>query len=487
MQPITHVVKIIREEKSAKKSAQENPKLRPQFMEMLKGFPTQYDGLLSYHPDRVARNMRDAGVIIDMLNPDKALIKNMAFPTVQYANDSSGRLTLAVLFSLATQFSEHLSEVVKRGIGTKLEKGMSSGTPQWGYARNDQTNLYEPDDNFQYVQRAWFMRAEGERIKDIVKYLRSHDVHRMTKITRTNKKIRKISPSETSLTKMFAKSFHYGILVQSGQEVDLRTFTHFTPMIDEETYNKVQAVSYQRSRLKPKSSKKGIFYPFRHMVFCGVCHSDAPMAVGKNKSAGGGYGLTYRCDNENCQRQVKSVRASYILDGLYETLKTLKFTDKEYNQYSKRLDELTSNKLEELREERRSLNGVKSTKTKERDDWSRKLRDMDSSSPAYAVIEQDIVDNQNDIIDIEGKVAEITSKLQNSEKIKMTKDEFLNLANTAYDKMLAGSPVEKDILLRKMCLNLSVNDERAPSFIWKEPFATLLELQQSSFGADERT
>lgn len=59
-----HVVKIIREEKSAKKSAQENPKLRPQFMEMLKGFPTQYDGLLSYHPDRVARNMRDAGVII---------------------------------------------------------------------------------------------------------------------------------------------------------------------------------------------------------------------------------------------------------------------------------------------------------------------------------------------------------------------------------------------------------------------------------------
>ena len=71
--------------------------------------------------------------------------------------------------------------------------------------------------------------------------------------------------------------------------------------------------------------------------------------------------------------------------------------------------------------------------------------------------------------------------------IKLTKDEFLNLAKTAYDKMLAGTPVEKDILARKMLLNLSLNDERAPSFIWKEPFATVFENTQSSFGARERT
>jgi len=150
-----HIVKIIKEEKSAKRYGN-----RPQFKEMLESFPIQYDALLAYHPDRVARNMRDAGVIIDLLNPEKAQIKNMTFPTVQYANDSSGRLTLAVLFSLATQFSEHLSEVVKRGVKTNLDKGIASGTPKWGYERNEITNLYEPDANFQYIQRAWTMRAE---------------------------------------------------------------------------------------------------------------------------------------------------------------------------------------------------------------------------------------------------------------------------------------------------------------------------------------
>ena len=123
---------IIKEEKSAKKANN-----RPLFLEMLSEFPKRYDGLLAYHPDRIARNMRDAGVIIDLLNPDNALIKNMAFPTVQYANDSSGRLTLAVLFSLATQFSEHLSEMVKRGVDTNLGKH----SPAYGTNEQDLLDL----------------------------------------------------------------------------------------------------------------------------------------------------------------------------------------------------------------------------------------------------------------------------------------------------------------------------------------------------------
>lgn len=476
------IVKVIREERSAKKFNN-----RPKFSKMLTEFPKKYDGIIAYHPDRIARNMRDAGIVIDMLNTDNSIIKNMAFPTVQYANDSSGRLTLAVLFSLATQFSEHLSEVVKRGVYTNFERGISSGSPKWGYVRNYTTGYYEKDENYEYIQKAWLMRAEGERIADIVKYLRNNGVQRKTKITRKNRQIRTIKPSETSLNRMFRDSFYYGTLVQTGQEIDLCKLVNFEPMIMEEIYNKVQDVGYLRSRLKPKANKQKIFYPFRNMVFCEVCHGKHPMRVGKNRSQTGDYVLTYRCDNPECQRKVKSVRAKYILEELYKILKTLKFTEKEYKQYSKRLDELTDTKLDELRTERRSLNGVKTNKEHQRDEWSRKLRDMDNKNPAYSVIENDILNLQNEIIDIEQKIVEINPKLLNSNKIKMTKDEFLNLANTAYDKMRAGSPVEKDILLRKLCLNLYINDERVPTFIWREPFATLIEMRKKLFGARERT
>ena len=158
------------------------------------------------------------------------------------------------------------------------------------------------------------------------------------------------------------------------------------------------------------------------MVFCGVYKSTSSMRVGKNKSQTGG--LTYRCDNPDCTRKVKSVRAKHILEAPYKTLKTLQFTEKGYRQYSKRLDEPTDTKLGELKTEHRSLNGVKTSKGRQRDDWSRKLRDMASSSPAYQVIEKDILNIQNDIIDIEQKLGEINAKLLNSNKIKMMKDEF---------------------------------------------------------------
>ncbi|MDK2899304.1 MAG: site-specific recombinase [Patescibacteria group bacterium] len=476
------VVKIIKEEKSAKKANN-----RPLFLEMLSEFPKRYDGLLAYHPDRIARNMRDAGIIIDMLNPDNALIKNMAFPTVQYANDSSGRLTLAVLFSLATQFSEHLSEMVKRGVDTNLDKGISSGTPKWGYTRSDVTGYYEQNEFYRFIQKAWIMRTEGETLETIARYLKSNDVHRMTKITRKNKRTRRIDLDINGLNKMFKDSFYYGVLVQGDQLVDLRKLINFEPMVLEDIYDNVQTVGYKKSRLKPRGIKTDVFYPFRGMVFCGVCQSDSPMRVGKNKSQTGEHFLSYRCDNKHCQRKPKSVRAKYILEPLYETLKTLQFTDKEYEKYSKRLDELTDNKVEELQIERRSLNGRKTNLQKRRDDLSRKLINLDKRSPAYGTNEQDLLDLQNEIIDLETDINKITAKLTNSSKIKLTKDEFLNLANSAYNKVLAGSPVEKDIILRKMCLNLTLDNKRTPTFIWREPFATLIEMRQHSLGARERT
>lgn len=99
---------------------------------------------------------------------------------------------------------------------------------------------------------------------------------------------------------------------------------------------------------------------------------------------------------------------------------------------------------------------------------------LDKDSPAYSTNERDLCSLQNEIIDLELKVKQITDKLTNSSKIKLTKEEFLNLANSTHDKMMVGSPVEKDIILRKPCLNLCINDKRTPSFIWKEPFAMLI-------------
>ena len=68
--------------------------------------------------------------------------------------------------------------------------------------------------------------------------------------------------------------------------------------------------------------------------------------------------------------------------------------------------------------------------------------------------------------------------------VEFTVDEFLNIANVAADKMKAGDPVEKDAIARLLLLNVKIGYKKAPSYRWKEPFATLLNEQLVNSGAE---
>ncbi|MBR2998707.1 recombinase family protein, partial [Candidatus Saccharibacteria bacterium] len=96
----------IQESKSAKKSGN-----RPLFLQMLKDIEKgKYDGILAWHPDRLSRNSLEAGKIVDMVDNDT--IKDLKFPTLEFTNDSSGKLLLNIMFAMSKQYSEHLSESV---------------------------------------------------------------------------------------------------------------------------------------------------------------------------------------------------------------------------------------------------------------------------------------------------------------------------------------------------------------------------------------
>lgn len=71
--------------------------------------------------------------------------------------------------------------------------------------------------------------------------------------------------------------------------------------------------------------------------------------------------------------------------------------------------------------------------------------------------------------------------------VEFTVDEFLNIANVAADKMKAGDPVEKDAIARLLLLNVKIGYKKAPSYRWKEPFATLLNEQLVNSGAPMRS
>lgn len=118
------IVKVLKEEKSAKK-----PNNRKVFNEMMRGIESgKYDGIASWNPDRLARNMIEGSHILNLI--DEGTIQDLKFVTHYFTNDASGKMLLGISFVMADYCSRNLSQNVTRGVRKGLKEGKSSGTPK---------------------------------------------------------------------------------------------------------------------------------------------------------------------------------------------------------------------------------------------------------------------------------------------------------------------------------------------------------------------
>jgi DNA invertase Pin-like site-specific DNA recombinase len=462
----------IKETKSAKK-----PGLRPKFNQIIKDLEAKkYDGILCWHPDRLCRNMLEGGMMINML--DEGVLKDIRFHSHQFSNDANGKMLLGMLFVFSKQYSDDLSDKVSRGVQGNLEEGKSSGAPKLGYTRNEVTGLYEPNEFFDYVKQAWERRLTGESLEAVTAFLINNGVQRITK---NKKKQRKLIPTKSTVSNMFHDPIYYGVLIQSQQTTNLLVITDFKPMITEEMYQQVQVLSYGRT--KDHSDRKRLtFYPLHGFVYCAVCSSTKYMKVGKNKTGSGKYVLSYRCDNNQCGRSPKSLRAKHIFDSIYATLDNFEVSEKAYVRYSNEIDSHTEDKIIEIKQTIHSKRGILAHVKKEANDRALGIGVLGKDSPAYKpnIDKLRILAVQQDDLTVE--IENLEAKIANPSKIKQNKEEFLNLVKTVADKMKAGSSVEKDVLCRILFLNLRVDNEKVVDYLWNEPFASMIKLGEIQVG-----
>ncbi len=172
---------IIEEKGSAKE-----PDIRPFFRDMLDAIIRgKYDGIICWHPDRLARNMKEAGEIIDLL--DKHIIKDLRFATSTFENSPTGKMLLGMSFVMSKQYSEHLSESVERGNRRKTEAGYFLGKMKHGYYIAD-GKLFPDGENYNIIHRAFEMRIKGDQQAAIERYLNSrkdYKVFRAKSMTKT--------------------------------------------------------------------------------------------------------------------------------------------------------------------------------------------------------------------------------------------------------------------------------------------------------------
>ena len=149
------IVASFQEAKTAKEPG------RMKFAEMLSLIERgKADGIISWHPDRLARNSVDGGKIIHFV--DRGLIKSLKFPTFWFEATPQGLFMLNIAFGQSKYFVDNLRENVKRGLRQKIRNGVWPGWAPVGYLNNPKTRGIDVDnEKAPKVKKFFEMYATG--------------------------------------------------------------------------------------------------------------------------------------------------------------------------------------------------------------------------------------------------------------------------------------------------------------------------------------
>src|SRR3989344_5844834 len=229
-------------------------------------------GILSWHPDRLARNSVDGGKVIYLIDTGK--ITALKFCTFWFEATPQGKFMLNIAFGQSKYYIDNLSENVKRGQRQKVRRGEYPGVAPTGYVNNLADHKIYPDpERFRLVKKMYEMYATGNyTLKDM----------RVMGLRSKNDKTLSIS----NVHKLLTNPIYYGAFVYSGE---LHQGIH-KPAISKRLFDTVQLMLAEKSRPKKRSEK---LFPFRGLLKGAECEG-AITSEHKTKKSGRQY-VYYRC------------------------------------------------------------------------------------------------------------------------------------------------------------------------------------------------
>jgi DNA invertase Pin-like site-specific DNA recombinase len=491
-------VTILEESASAKKAG--NRKI---FDEMIRGFETgKYHGLLAWSPDRLSRNMREAGEIIDLI--DLEVIQDLQFKTYQFENTPNGKMMLGILFATSKQYSDKLAVDVKRGTDGNIKDGKYNGVVKKGYYVDSATNLFVPDKyNWGLLRIAVDMRLrEGKSNIEIAKFLNDaklavrkseDDEYKLVKVTKQ------------MLGNIFEDSFYCGLYQYGNNIVNLIDLYNFAPLITTDEYIALNApisTDFGKStKVRTNTNKRLDYGLLRGKVICDFCDTpmqfqNTPIKRGKNA---GSMLISFYCRNKECLRHdkveqqkqgiklLKSIRSTYVLSAIeWEIRHATKKSKKAYDLYIYSLETnlaseraITKRKLQEAQQDLK-LNEQRLVKysdlhVEDREAYERYHKGkIEHHEQPIQNAKQSIEDNKN--------------RLKELETALPTEEQFYELMQLyLLDLLQAFELTRIDLICNELVSNLRAGNDSVSVIKLNPPYDMLVDLGEISSGRGERT
>ena len=268
------VIDFVTEAKTAKIPGREK------FAEVLKRIEKgEAQGIVSWHPDRLARNSIDGGRVIYLLDTGKLL--DLKFPSFWFESTPQGKFMLSIAFGQSKYYVDNLSENVRRGMRHKVRLGIWPMKAPLGYINDSNTKTIQIDSGrSKFIKKAFQLFSEERKSFTAI----SLYLHKFG-ISKSDGKPLKVN----QITKMLKDRFYIGILKYAGEYYQASHKTYISKQLFDEVQKQVEKI--ERPRIK------GHNFAFTGLARCGECRAaiTCEEKIKKYKNGKSQTFIYYRC------------------------------------------------------------------------------------------------------------------------------------------------------------------------------------------------
>ena len=280
------IIEEIVEKQSAKSPG------RPLFNAMMSKLERgEGNGIVSWNPDRLARNSVDGGKIIYLL--DTGRIVALKFPTFWFEPTPQGKFMLNIAFGQSKYYVDSLAENTKRGLRQKVRRGEYPSRAPFGYLNDSRTKTIRlHKTNSELVRQSFELYSHGDqRLEDIANFLAKSGIH-----ARSGKRI-----NLKQVTFMLKNPFYYGHFRYAGE---VHEGSH-QPVITKQLFDQVQVILDRKG--KPHQVTKWTPRELCGLLHCGYCHK---MITGELRTKHQKNGNTHHYTYYHCTHKNKTIKCS---------------------------------------------------------------------------------------------------------------------------------------------------------------------------------